>query len=233
MTPYTEGHSERDWAEHRPQSPTMTARALWPLGQVRPLHAAVGLLPRGTRTTEALEQRMAELHPEPWPARRFWAAAVRLSDGERVVFGRDDVQTTAAEAVRASCAVPIRYEPVTVDGRRYVDGGVHSYTNADLMGPPAFDVVIVSSPMSGPPGWPEVRDGLSKAWTSTLAGLGLGLEREAAADRGLVVGGSRSGVARRTCLEGGPAAVGGRQAARGGGRTDPAGHRRAGGGARC
>ena len=108
---------------------------------------------------------------------------MRLSDGERVVFGRDDVQTTAAEAVRASCAVPIRYEPVTVDGRRYVDGGVHSYTNADLMGPPAFDVVIVSSPMSGPPGWPEVRDGLSKAWTSTLAGLGLGLEREAAADR--------------------------------------------------
>ena len=181
VTPYTEGHSERDWAEHRPQSPTMTARALWPLGQVRPLHAAVGLLPRGTRTTEALERRMAELHPEPWPARRFWAAAVRLSDGERVVFGRDDVETTAAEAVRASCAVPIRYEPVTVDGRRYVDGGVHSYTNADLMGPPAFDVVIVSSPMSGPPGWPEVRGGLSKAWTSTLAGLGLGSEREAAA----------------------------------------------------
>ena len=40
--------------------------------QARPLHAAVGLLPRGARTTEALQQRMAELHPEPWPAARFW-----------------------------------------------------------------------------------------------------------------------------------------------------------------
>lgn len=183
VTPYAEGYSERDWTEHRPQSPTMAAKALWPLGQPRPLNAAVGLLPRGTHTTEALEQRLSELHPEPWPGQRFWVTAVRLSDGERVVFGRDDVQATAAEAVRASCAVPVRYEPVTVDGRRYVDGGVHSYTNADLTGPPAFDVVVVSSPMSGPPGWPQVRDGLSKAWTSTLAGLGLGEERGAAPDR--------------------------------------------------
>ena len=153
-----------------------------PVG-ARPLHAAVGLLPRGTRTTEALQQRMAELHPDPWPAARFWVPAVRLSDGERVVFGRDDLQATAAEAVRASCAVPVLFEPVTVDGRQYIDGGLHSYTNADLMGPPAFDLIVVSSPMSGTAGWSTVRNALSQAWTSTRAGVGLSEPRQEAADR--------------------------------------------------
>ena len=174
VTPYSEGRSERARSEQGPQSPTLVARALWPPWQARPLHAAVGLLPRGTRTTEALQQRMAELHPEPWPAERFWVPAVRLSDGERVVFGRDDLQATAAEAVRASCAVPVMFEPVTVDGRRYIDGGLHSYTNADLMGPPAFDLVVVSSPMSGTAGWSRVRGSLSEAWTSARSGVGLG-----------------------------------------------------------
>ena len=69
------------------------------------------------------------------------------------MFGRDDLPATAAEAVRASCAVPVLFEPVTVDGKRYIDGGLHSYTNVDLMGPPAFDLVVVSSPMSGTAGW--------------------------------------------------------------------------------
>ncbi|MXW97613.1 MAG: hypothetical protein F4Z89_03235 [Acidimicrobiaceae bacterium] len=174
VTPYREGRNERDWNEQGPQSPTLIARSLWPPWQARPLHAAVGLLPRGTRTTEALQQRMAELHPEPWPAKPFWVPAVRLSDGERVVFGRDDLQATAAEAVRASCAVPALFEPVTVDGRRYIDGGLHSYTNADLMGPPAFDLVVVSSPMSGTAGWSRVRGSLSEAWTSARSGVGLG-----------------------------------------------------------
>ena len=182
VTPYSEGRSERDWTQQGPQSPTLVARALWPPWQARPLHAAVGLLPRGTRTTEALQQRMAELHPEPWPADRFWVPVVRLSDGERVVFGRDDLQATAAEAVRASCAVPVLFEPVNVDGKRYIDGGLHSYTNADLMGPPAFDLVVVSSPMSGTAGWSAVRGSLSEAWNSARSGVGLGEPRPHTAD---------------------------------------------------
>ena len=183
VTPYREGRSERDWSEQGPQSPTLVARSLWPPWQARPLHAAVGMLPRGTRTTEALQQRMAELHPEPWPQARFWVPVVRLSDGKRVVFGRDDVPATAAEAVRASCAVPVLFEPVTVDGQRYIDGGLHSYTNADLMGPPAFDLVVVSSPMSGTAGWSRVRGALSEAWTSARTGVGLGEPQPRSSDR--------------------------------------------------
>ncbi len=172
VTPYTEGDSDRQarmWgSEWLPQSPELAARALWPPWRVRPLHAAVGLLPAGKRTVEALEQRLHEMHPDRWPKSPLWVTAVRLDDGRRVVFGRDDLEVTAARAVRASCAVPACYEPVTVGKREYVDGGLHSATNADLVGPPAFDAVVVSSAMSGDPGWSKVRGGMNAAWSHTF-----------------------------------------------------------------
>ena len=94
VTPYSEGRRDRGGVEHGPQAPALAARALWPPWQARPLHAAVAMMPRGTRTTEVLEQRLSELHPEPWPKQRMWLTAVRLSDGERVVFGRDDIDVS-------------------------------------------------------------------------------------------------------------------------------------------
>jgi NTE family protein len=53
-----------------------------------------------------------------------------------------------ADAVAASCAIPGFFEPVTIGGVEYVDGGAHSPTNADLLTDSALDLVIVSSPMS-------------------------------------------------------------------------------------
>ena len=57
---------------------------------------------------------------------------------------------TVGEAVEASCAIPGYFSPVTIDGARYVDGGVHSTTNADLVADcdPPPDLVIVAAPMS-------------------------------------------------------------------------------------
>lgn len=147
VTPYREGTADR---RRWPQSPQLALKALWPPWRARPVHAGVGLIPAGRATTEALERRLTELHPGRWPTERFWVTAVRLADGRRAVFGRDDAAVAAARAVRASCAVPGRYRPVTVRGHRYVDGGVESSTNADLAGPPAFDLVVVSSAMTGP-----------------------------------------------------------------------------------
>ena len=74
---------------------------------------------------------------------------MRLSDGQRIVFGRDGAtRVPVADAVAASCAVPGFFEPVTIDGVRYVDGGAHSPTNADLVANEDLDLVVVSSPMS-------------------------------------------------------------------------------------
>ena len=79
----------------------------------------------------------------------MWVVAVELDSGRRVVFGREGAPTaTPAEAVRASCAIPAYFEPPLIDGPRYVDGGVHSTTNADLVADEAPDLVLVSAPMS-------------------------------------------------------------------------------------
>ena len=175
VTEHSEGRRDRSelaWGyEWTPQSPVLTARSMWPPWKCRPVHAAVGLLPNGIRTTEALEQWLSELHPDPWPQQRFWVPTVRLDDGRRVVFGRDDVQVTPARAIRASCAVPAVHEPVLVGGSRYVDGGLHSATNADLAVPPDFDAVVVSSAMSGTTDWSKVRNGLRMALSEVKNGF--------------------------------------------------------------
>ena len=49
------------------------------------------------------------------------------------------------QAVAASCAVPGVYPPVTIDGRRYVDGGMRSAANADLA--EGYDRVVVLAPV--------------------------------------------------------------------------------------
>ena len=49
------------------------------------------------------------------------------------------------DAVAASCAVPGVWPPVTIEGRRYIDGGVRSSANADLA--EGYDEVLVIAPV--------------------------------------------------------------------------------------
>lgn len=88
-------------------------------------------------------------HGTSWPPAPLWVVAVRRADGRRVVFGRPGAPAVdVASAVAASCAVPGYVAPVQLDGVGYVDGGVHSPTNADLLADCELDLVVVSSPMS-------------------------------------------------------------------------------------
>ncbi|CAN5272446.1 hypothetical protein BH20ACT3_BH20ACT3_10140 [soil metagenome] len=48
----------------------------------------------------------------------------------------------------ASCAIPGYFAPVDVGGTEYVDGGVPSPTNAEILRTEKLDLVVVSSPMS-------------------------------------------------------------------------------------
>ncbi len=101
-----------------------------------------------TFVTEALRAR----HGTEWPAAALWVVAVRRRDGRRVVFGRDgEPVTDVGSAVTASCAVPGYFAAVDIDGVAYVDGGVHSPTNADLLTGLDLDLVVISSPMSVQP----------------------------------------------------------------------------------
>ena len=49
-------------------------------------------------------------------------------------------------AVAASCAVPLVWPAVTIDGKHYVDGGMRSANNADVAG--NASTVVVIAPIS-------------------------------------------------------------------------------------
>jgi NTE family protein len=84
-----------------------------------------------------------------WPDEKLYICACRRRTGRRVVFGRTDIPTDGlTAAVAASCAVPGYFAPVTVDGHQYLDGGIASPTNADVLRASELDLVIVVSPMS-------------------------------------------------------------------------------------
>ncbi len=73
----------------------------------------------------------ARLPAHAWPDRLLRITAVDTETGETRIFDRL-TGTSLVDAVAASCAVPGVWPPVTIDGRRYMDGGVRSSDNADL-----------------------------------------------------------------------------------------------------
>lgn len=132
-----------------PSAPGMAMREAIRGPFARPVRLTAGLLPNGIVRTDTIGDRVSELHNGVWPESSLWITAVRLSDGELVVFGRDRTDVSVAEATEASSAIPAYFKPVVVDGERYIDGGVHSTTNANLLTDHELDLVVVIAPMSG------------------------------------------------------------------------------------
>jgi NTE family protein len=130
-------------------APGAFVRAALQPWNVRPGALAAAALPEGRVPTELVASGLRPLFTS-WPDQPLWINAVDLERGRRVTFGRDGAPTTTdvATAVAASCAIPAFFAPVSIDGVRYVDGGVHSPTNADLLAGMNFDLVVISSPMS-------------------------------------------------------------------------------------
>jgi NTE family protein len=118
---------------------------LWPgsgqQGRARLGHAALraGTVPESERLAVIKQQ----LPADSWPERRLLVTAVDAETGEARVFDRDS-GVPLLKAVAASCAVPLVWPPITIDGRRYIDGGVRSITNADLA--VSCDRVVVVAP---------------------------------------------------------------------------------------
>ena len=137
-----------------PRRRAMAAPALLARAAIRPLSTRVGslaaaALPPGRTPVQPITAGFDALFPDGWPDDDLWVCAVRLDRGRRVVFGREGAPpATVADAVAASCAIPAYYRPVEIDGVLYVDGGVHSPTNADVLAGLGLDLVVVVSPMS-------------------------------------------------------------------------------------
>ncbi len=68
---------------------------------------------------------------DAWPAKRYACTAVDTATGAFQVWDNDS-NVTLPRAVASSCSVPGIYPPITINGKRYMDGGMRSGTNADL-----------------------------------------------------------------------------------------------------
>jgi NTE family protein len=86
----------------------------------------------------------SQLPSQDWPSRNIGTVAVDTETGDTQVFTRES-GVDLVKAVAASCAVPGVYPPVTIDGKRYMDGGARTTTNADLVS--EYDEIIVIAPI--------------------------------------------------------------------------------------
>lgn len=129
-------------------SPRLVARALRAPWQLSPTAICAGLLPRGRRRLTRLGRLIGREYPRGrWP-RGVRVAATNYHTGSRVAFGRaGSPRTSLARAVMASCAVPAWYAPVPIRRVPYVDGGVCSPFNADLLVDSGLDEVLVLAPL--------------------------------------------------------------------------------------
>ena len=100
-----------------------------------------GLTPTEQERLDVIGSRLADLE---WPDRDLRVTAVDARTGEFRVLDRTS-GVPLLQAVAASCAVPGVYPPVTIDGRRYVDGGMRSAANADLA--EGYDRLVVLAPV--------------------------------------------------------------------------------------
>ncbi|MFJ3966298.1 patatin-like phospholipase family protein [Streptomyces sp. NPDC090036] len=108
----------------------------------------VGALALAADTGAEAERRKvlaARLVSHEWPERRLVVTAVDALSGELKAFERGS-GGGLVDAVSASCAVPGVWPPVTVGGRRFIDGGIRSATNADLAA--GYGRVVILAPMS-------------------------------------------------------------------------------------
>jgi NTE family protein len=115
-----------------------------------PAALLAGWLPNGPISTEPLKDTVRRACNEAWaPHPNYWAMAVDYQTGKRVAFGRSDAPPAELpDAVAASCAIPGFFRAVEIGGRRYVDGGLGSASNLDVLADQPLDLVIALNPMS-------------------------------------------------------------------------------------
>ena len=125
----------------------LIAAGLWP-GDPRNGRAWLGRAALRARTVPesarraAIEQRVGTAS---WPVTPLKITAVEAETGEFMVFDKSS-GVSLIDAVAASCAVPLVWPPMTVNGVRYIDGGIRSVANVDLAA--GSDRVVVIAPIT-------------------------------------------------------------------------------------
>jgi NTE family protein len=112
---------------------------------VNPVALAKGLYARAILREDPLRQTFAAL----LPVQRFdelkvpvTVTAADLDSGELVCFGDGGDAVPVAEAVYASCALPLLYPPAEVNGRRLADGGLRGVVALEVARRFPADLVV-------------------------------------------------------------------------------------------
>jgi NTE family protein len=116
----------------------------------------MGALSLGAATAGEAEfidaiRREGDLPRQGWPARTYACTAVDVEDGGFQIWEAGS-GVELLPAVASSCSVPGLFPAITLDGRRYMDGGTRTPTNADMAVGHEIVVVIAVQPQ-GAPDW--------------------------------------------------------------------------------
>lgn len=123
---------------------------------------------------EWVEERIGAM-ANSWPTEPTVIVAFDLADRKRTPFGTDAAPDAALkDAVAASVAVPMVFEPVKIGDRLYVDGGISTGTSAELLlgSDEQLDLVIVVAPMAASESRPGARfyeDAFDRAGRTALS----------------------------------------------------------------
>ncbi len=128
------------------------------LGEVSAVDVATGLasaLPKGLYSGRGIERYVAEALADPDRTddfrlldRELYLVATDLDTTERVVLGEGEwADVPISQAVAASGALPGIYEPVEINGREFIDGGILSTTNIDVAVERGAKFVVVINPL--------------------------------------------------------------------------------------
>lgn len=180
------------WLPHPPLGSWRLALAglLQPPSRWSLLQTLSGMAPTGRVSADPIVRTIRKAVPRGWAEHpRCRIVATDYASGRRVVFGETGTpQASLAEAVAASCAIPGFFEPASIRGRRYVDGGLHSLCNLDLLDADDLDVVICFSAMTARQshdGSPPLQRAIHSLFS--LAGQQLDRQADALVSRGVDV----------------------------------------------
>lgn len=114
---------------------------------LKAVRARIGAYALTVPATPEAERRViieTRLPVHTWPQQRLLITAVDTETGEEYIMDRAS-GVSLVDAVAASCAVPGIWPPVAIAGRRYMDGGVRSATNADLAR--GYERILILNPL--------------------------------------------------------------------------------------
>jgi predicted acylesterase/phospholipase RssA len=119
------------------------------------VNGLAGGLPSGVYSGRGIDSYVEEALADPDRTNDFrlldnelYLTATDLDSTERVVMGDGEwMDVPISTAVAASGALPMLYEPVRIDGREFIDGGIRSTTNIDVAVEHGAKFIVVINPV--------------------------------------------------------------------------------------